>query len=79
MDKNYILLAVGAVLVLLSSLVGGASLYWQSAAHFYNDLTVDLFPHILLAGWTLTVYGLWKLRRRSAYVSPKSTVGEKEE
>ena len=77
---DYLYLAVGAALVLLSSLFGGAALYMQSAAHVYSDLTVDLLPHVLLAGWILAVYGIWKLRRRYMYVSPsKSALGEKEE
>ena len=79
MDRNYLYLTAGAILVLLSSLFGGASLYMQSVAHFYSDLTVDLLPHVLLAGWILAGYGIWKLRRQYSYVSPKNSVAEKEE
>ncbi len=74
---DYVYLTIGAALVLLSSLVGGGGLYTQTAVHFYSDLTVDLLPHVLLAGWILAGYGVWKLRRRYAYVSPKTS--EKEE
>lgn len=49
--------AAGVVLAVVAFVVEGPGLAAHTLDHVVADLTVELWPHVLLAGLTLVAYG----------------------
>lgn len=58
MNKYALAMLAGIVLVAASLLAGGAGLIAHTAEHVYEDLTIDLLPHLFLLGMIMALYGI---------------------
>ena len=59
--KNIVLLITGVIFVFFPFAVRGPSILYSTAEHIYNDLTVDLIPHILILGVLMILYAFYRM------------------
>lgn len=54
-------MTAGIVLVLIPILAKGPAILYSTAEHVYEDITVDLAPHVLILGTLLILYAFYRM------------------